>query len=169
MKITNNGTTADRLISGSSEIAGSFQVHEMTMEKGVAKMRPVKDGLEIKPGQTVELKPGAIHIMFVDLKMPLNKGDHIKATLVFEKAGTVEVEYDVLAIGASPNREPRASKCIIIEPACFRQDGEAMHQYQTALARWRVNSGGLSAVTALLVWSNGSVAQMLHEHSGSMP
>jgi copper(I)-binding protein len=106
LKITNNGTTADRLISGSSEIAGSFQVHEMTMEKGVAKMRLLKDGLEIKPGQTVELKPGGFHIMFADLKQPLNKGDHFKATLVFEKAGTVEVEYDVLAIGASPTREP---------------------------------------------------------------
>jgi len=110
LKIVNAGTTADRLIGGSAEVAGSFQMHEMTMEKGVAKMRPLTDGLEIKPGQTVELNPGAIHIMFVDLKMPLNKGDHFKATLVFEKAGTVEVEYDVLAIGAAPKREAPTSQ-----------------------------------------------------------
>ena len=71
MKITNNGTTADRLISGSVDIAPTFEVHEMSMDNGVAKMRPVKGGLEIKPGETVELKPGSFHVMFVGLKNPL--------------------------------------------------------------------------------------------------
>src|SRR6516162_10937054 len=102
MKITNNGTSADRLISGSSDIAPTFEVHEMSMDKGVAKMRPVKGGLEIKPGETVELKPGSFHVMFVGLKKPLSAGDHFKATLVFEKAGTVNVDYDVLAMGSEP-------------------------------------------------------------------
>jgi len=106
LKIVNTGTTADRLVSGSSDVAGSLQVHEMTMEKGVAKMRQLREGLEIKPGQTVELKPGGTHVMLVDLKKPLSKDDHFKATLVFEKAGMAEVEFDVLAIGATPNREP---------------------------------------------------------------
>jgi copper(I)-binding protein len=69
-------------------------------------MRQLKDGLEIKPGQTVELKPGGTHVMLVDLKKPLSKDDHFKATLVFEKAGMTEVEFDVLAIGATPSREP---------------------------------------------------------------
>jgi periplasmic copper chaperone A len=110
LKIVNAGTMADRLIGGSSEVATSFQIHEMTMEKGVAKMRPVKDGLEIKPGQIVELRPGGFHIMFGDLKKPFNKDDHFKAILVFEKAGMVEVEYDVLAMGASPNGERPASQ-----------------------------------------------------------
>src|SRR6516162_2744974 len=86
--------------------AGSFQVHEMAMEKGVAKMRQLKDGLEIKPGQTVELKPGGTHVMLVDLKKPLSKDDHFKATLDFEKAGMAEVEFDVLAMGATPSRQP---------------------------------------------------------------
>jgi copper(I)-binding protein len=102
MKITNKGSTADRLISGSSEIAPTFEVHEMTMDNGVAKMRPVKGGLEIKPGKTVELKPGSFHVMFVGLKKPLTAGEHIAATLVFEKAGAINVEYDVLAMGATP-------------------------------------------------------------------
>jgi periplasmic copper chaperone A len=65
-------------------------------------MRPVKGGLEIKPGETVELKPGSFHIMFVDLKKPLGAGDHFKATLAFEKAGTVSVDYDVRAMGSEP-------------------------------------------------------------------
>ena len=105
MKIKNTGSTFDRLVSGSSEVAAKFEVHEMTMENGIAKMRPVKGGLEIKPGDTVELKPGSFHVMFVDLKTPLAAGDHIKATLVFEKAGAVNVEYDVLAMGAEPARD----------------------------------------------------------------
>jgi periplasmic copper chaperone A len=100
MKITNSGPAPDRLISGSSDVASKFEVHEMRMESGVAKMRPVTGGLEIKPGETVELKPGSFHIMFGGLKKPLGAGDHFKATLVFEKAGTVNVDYDVRAMGS---------------------------------------------------------------------
>ena len=106
MKITNTGTVPDRLVAGSSDVAPTFEVHEMTMQDGIAKMRPVIGGFEIKPGQTVELKPGGTHVMLVDLKKPLNKDDHFKATLVFEKAGMAEVEFDVLPIGATPSREP---------------------------------------------------------------
>jgi copper(I)-binding protein len=105
MKVTNKGTTADRLISGSSDIAPTFEVHEMSMDDGVAKMRPIKGGLEIKPGETIELKPGSFHVMFVGLKKPLTAGEHITATLVFEKAGTINVEYDVRAMGAAPGHD----------------------------------------------------------------
>ena len=73
----------------------------MTMEQGVMKMREVKDGLEIKPGETVELKPGGYHVMFVDLKQPLKQGDKVKVTLTFAKAGTIDLEYPVEAMGAS--------------------------------------------------------------------
>jgi periplasmic copper chaperone A len=100
MTIKNTGSTPDRLVEGSSDVASKFEVHEMKMENGVAKMRPVKGGLEIKPGETVELKPGSYHIMFVGLKKPLSAGDHVKATLVFEKAGSVSIDYDVRAMGS---------------------------------------------------------------------
>ena len=102
MTIKNTGSTPARLISGSSDAGSGFQRHETKMEKGVAKMRPIKGGLEIKPGDTVELKPGAFHVMFVGLKKPLAAGDRINATLVFEKAGTVNVEYEVRAMGGEP-------------------------------------------------------------------
>jgi len=102
MTIKNSGSTPDRLISGSSDVAPKFEVHEMKMEDGIAKMRPVKGGLEIKPGETVELKPGSLHVMFVGLKKPLSAGDQVKATLVFEKAGSVNVDYDVRAMGSLP-------------------------------------------------------------------
>jgi copper(I)-binding protein len=101
MKITNTGTAPDRLVGGSADIAPKLEVHEMSMEGGVAKMRPVKGGLEIKPGETVELKPGSFHVMFMGLKKPLAAGDQVKAKLTFEKAGPVNVEYEVRALGAS--------------------------------------------------------------------
>ena len=103
MKITNTGKEADRLTGGSLPIAGEVEVHEMTMAGDVMKMRRLPDGLEIKPGATVELKPGGNHLMFTGLRGALKAGQAIKGTLVFQKAGTVEVEYRVAPIGA-PSR-----------------------------------------------------------------
>jgi periplasmic copper chaperone A len=105
LKITNKGAEPDRLVGGSSPVAGRFEIHEMTMVDGVMKMRPLANGLEIKPGQTLELKPGGLHVMLVGLKQPLEAGQTVKGTLVFEKAGTVEIEYKVEPIGASPKAE----------------------------------------------------------------
>jgi copper(I)-binding protein len=101
MTISNKGTVSDRLVGGSSAVAGQFEVHSMVMEQGVAKMRPVEGGLEIKPGETVELKPGGFHVMLTGLKQPLEKGQKVKGTLEFEKAGKVDIEYTVEALGVS--------------------------------------------------------------------
>jgi copper(I)-binding protein len=102
LKITNTGTTPDKLVSGSSAVSGRFEVHEMSMDGGVMKMRLLKDGLEIKPGETVELKPGGFHIMLLDLKEPIKEGERVKGTLVFEKAGSVDIEYATVSVGGSP-------------------------------------------------------------------
>jgi copper(I)-binding protein len=101
MTITNGGTEPDRLIGGSTAVANRFEIHLMAMDQGVMTMRPVEGGLEIKPGQSVELKPSSFHVMLTGLKQPLEKGQHVKATLEFEKAGKVDIEYAVEAIGAS--------------------------------------------------------------------
>jgi len=101
LRITNTGTASDRLVGGSSQISGRLEVHEMSMSGGVMKMRPVSSGLEIRPGETVELKPGGLHIMFVGLKQQLQQGQHFKATLQFEKAGNVDVDFSVSGIGAT--------------------------------------------------------------------
>jgi copper(I)-binding protein len=101
MTLRNKGSAPDRLLGGSSAVAGRFEVHSMTMEQGVAKMRPVEGGLEIKPGETIELKPGSLHAMLVGLKQPLQKGQTVKGTLEFEKAGKVDIEYAVEALGAT--------------------------------------------------------------------
>jgi copper(I)-binding protein len=109
--IRNTGATADRLVGGSSDAAAKFEVHEMSMDGGVMKMRPIQGGLEIKPGETVELKPQGLHIMFVGLKKPLKQGDHVKATLVFEKAGKVDVDFDVTGMGGpSPGHDKPGMK-----------------------------------------------------------
>jgi periplasmic copper chaperone A len=99
MTIRNNGTTPDRLIGGTVDVAGGVELHSMVMEDGIAKMRELPE-MEIKPGQTIEFKPGSSHAMFVGLKRPLSKGEHIRGTLVFEHAGTVEIEYPVEGLGA---------------------------------------------------------------------
>lgn len=99
MSIKNTGSERDRLIAGSVEVAGRFELHAMTMDDGISKMRSLP-GVDIKPGQTIEFKPGGSHAMFVELKHPLTAGDRIKGTLVFEHAGTVQIEYDVAGIGA---------------------------------------------------------------------
>jgi periplasmic copper chaperone A len=101
MTITNTGTTPDRLVGGSTDVAGKFEIHEMKMDNGVMKMRPVEGGLEIKPGQTVQLDPGGYHIMLMGMKQQLKEGEHFKATLDFEKAGKVDVDFTVAGIGAT--------------------------------------------------------------------
>jgi copper(I)-binding protein len=100
MKITNNGTTADRLVGGSIEGAKRFEVHEMSMDGSVMRMRELPNGLEIKPGATVELKPAGLHIMGFDLAGGFTAGQTVKGTLKFEKAGEVAIEYTVTPIGA---------------------------------------------------------------------
>jgi hypothetical protein len=100
MKITNNGAEPDRLIGGTLLAAKVFEVHEMRMEGTVMRMRALEKGLEIRPGTSVELKPGSFHVMFMDLQTPLKEGEAVRGTLVFERAGTIEVEFKIESRGA---------------------------------------------------------------------
>ncbi len=100
MTVTNTGTRPERLSCVSSDASAKCQIHEMIMDNGVMKMRPVEGGLEIKPGETVTLKPGGFHVMLVDLKAPLQQGKTLEATLKTDDGGTVQVEFPIAAIGA---------------------------------------------------------------------
>ncbi len=100
MRIINRGSAPDRLIGGTNAAAGGFELHETTNVDGVARMRPVEGGLVIPPGGSVELKPGGLHAMLTDLKRPLKQGETVAGTLVFEKAGTVAITYQVGGVGA---------------------------------------------------------------------
>ncbi|MEA2904082.1 MAG: periplasmic copper chaperone [Alphaproteobacteria bacterium] len=99
LTLTNKGSAPDRLIGGSTSVASRFELHSTVIEDGVAKMRPVEGGLEIKPGQAVELKPGSFHAMLIGLKQPLQQGQRVTGTLVFEHAGKVDIAFTVQSIG----------------------------------------------------------------------
>ncbi len=100
VRITNTGTLPDRLVAASIPLAARGEVHEMASEGGVMKMRPVEGGLAIAPGETVELKPGGFHLMFIDLRSGVREGEPVSGTLVFERAGTVAVTFEAARIGA---------------------------------------------------------------------
>lgn len=100
LTITNTGTSPDRLVGGSAPNAGKVEVHEMAMNDNVMTMRPLQGGLLIEPGKTVTLAPSGYHLMFADLKSPLKQGSKFTATLQFEKAGAVDVSFDVRGVGA---------------------------------------------------------------------
>ena len=97
MKIENKGGV-DLLVSASSPVAGEVQLHEMAMEGNVMKMRQVKD-IPVPAGGAVELKPGGMHLMFMNIKAPLTAGETVPVKLKFAKAGEVEVKMPVNAMG----------------------------------------------------------------------
>jgi copper(I)-binding protein len=100
MKIENKGASVDQLLSASSPVAGEVQLHEMAMEGNVMKMRQVKD-IAVPAGGAVELKPGGLHLMFMNIKAPLTAGETVPVKLKFAKAGELEVKMPVNAMGST--------------------------------------------------------------------
>ncbi|MCF7222512.1 copper chaperone PCu(A)C [Marilutibacter chinensis] len=101
LTLRNGGADADRLVSVRSPAAERVELHEMRTVDGMMKMRHLDEGLEIPAGGEVRLAPGSYHLMFMEPAQPFAEGDTVGATLVFEHAGPVEVEFQVLALGAS--------------------------------------------------------------------
>ena len=106
-KITNTGKEADKLLSASMVGAEKAELHTTIMEGDVAKMRPLAEGLVIGPGETVELKTAGAHIMFLGVSKPLVEDSYMTGTLVFEKAGKIDIEFAVAAAaeGAAAGHE----------------------------------------------------------------
>lgn len=98
--LTNKGDKDDVLVSGSTDISEKFEVHEMAVTDGVMRMRKLDDGLAVKAGECVELKPGGYHLMFIGLKRPLAEGDTFSVDLEFTNAGKVPVTFAVRGLGA---------------------------------------------------------------------
>ncbi len=90
-----NAGGADRLISATSPASEIVELHEMAMEGDVMKMRKLENGIEVPAGETVELKPGGLHLMFMQVKTPFKEGDSVPVTLTFEKAGSIDVIFPV--------------------------------------------------------------------------
>ena len=90
------GKEADRVLSGSSPVAGIVELHTHVMEGGVAKMRAVPS-IDVPASSKVELKPGGLHVMLINLKAPLKAGEIVPLKLRFEKAGEVDLKVAVTA------------------------------------------------------------------------
>ncbi|MEM6341648.1 MAG: copper chaperone PCu(A)C [Pseudomonadota bacterium] len=96
LTIINNGEKADRLIGAKADFP-RVELHTTEETDGVARMMHV-DSIDIPPGETVELAPGGFHVMFMGLDGdPFEEGERIPATLVFENAGEVEIEFAIEA------------------------------------------------------------------------
>ena len=105
LTVTNHGAAADRLIGGQAPFAERVEIHTVEMTDGVMKMRELADGLTIPPGETVVLKPGGYHIMFLDLREPLSAGETRTVTLTFDEAGSVEVPLPVAEVGTTESHD----------------------------------------------------------------
>ncbi len=96
LTISNQSRSADRLRGGSSSVAAEVQLHSMTTQGQVMRMRPVTQGLAIAPGATTRIQPGGgLHLMLIGLKRPLKAGEHAAVTLDFARAGPVKVDFVV--------------------------------------------------------------------------
>lgn len=100
LSIRNNGRQADRLLSATSPDAARVEIHTMTMNDGVMRMRRIDDGLPITPGAAVTLAPGGEHLMFISPTRRFVEGETVTATLRFERAGERTVRFAVRAAGS---------------------------------------------------------------------
>jgi periplasmic copper chaperone A len=105
--VENRGEIGDTLIRASSPVAGIVELHQMSIEAGMMKMRAIP-AVDVKPGGKLELKPGGYHLMLFDLRQPLKKGDKFPLTLTFARAGTLEVSVVVedMAMPIGATRKP---------------------------------------------------------------
>lgn len=101
LTLTNHGREPDRLIGVQSSVAGRAEIHTMETTDNVMRMRWLKDGLEIPAGKSVELKPGGVHIMLMELAKPIQQGTPVPITLVLQKAGNIDVRLEVAPMGAT--------------------------------------------------------------------
>lgn len=98
--VTLTSPVDDRLVGASSPTAGHGEVHEMTMDGNVMKMRELTDGLKLPAGHAVALTPGGLHIMLVGLRQPLAAGQVIPVQLRFEHAPPLDLQVTVAPVGA---------------------------------------------------------------------
>ncbi len=96
MRIATRSSAGDRLLGVSSAIAERAELHEVSMDGSIMRMRPV-ESIAVTPAAPAELRPGGLHIMLIGLGQPLKAGDKVKLALRFERAGAVEIEVPVRA------------------------------------------------------------------------
>lgn len=100
LTIHNTGSASDRLLKITSPVAGEVMIHESKMSDGVARMQ-MRHDLEIAPGNRVSFRPGGLHLMLMDLRISLRKGEALQLTLEFARAGKIAVTAPILPLGAT--------------------------------------------------------------------
>ncbi len=95
LEIDNKGSVEDKLIAVESAASKRIELHTIINENGVAKMREVQGGIPISPKGKTNLKPGGYHVMFIQLNGPFKVGEKVDAVMKFEKAGVVNVQFNV--------------------------------------------------------------------------
>ncbi len=98
--IRNTGASADRLLAAETPHASRVEIHEMSVTDGIMRMRPIPGGIAVPPGAEVRLAPGGQHLMLIAPQGGFAQGARVPVTLVFERAGRVDVELAVDAAGA---------------------------------------------------------------------
>jgi hypothetical protein len=101
MTIANDGARPVRLLGGETPVAEKVEVHAMSMDGGVMRMRPLTNGLEVPAGGEVELKPGGMHLMLIGMKRPLIEGESVAITLVFDGGVRLDAVLSVEGIGGT--------------------------------------------------------------------
>lgn len=104
MTIVNSAATADRLLRAESVVAGRVELHTVIKEGDVMRMREVP-AIDVPANGKATLAPGGLHVMLMELKAPLKAGDTASITLVFEKAGRIDVAVPILPLGSAPAGE----------------------------------------------------------------
>jgi copper(I)-binding protein len=97
--LRNAAAQPDRLLGARSAAAESVEVHSVTMDGGVTRMRPVRGGLPIPARGAVALKPGSYHLMLVGLKRPLRRGETVAIELQFANGKPMTVRFPVRPLG----------------------------------------------------------------------
>ncbi|EXI77649.1 MAG: hypothetical protein AW12_03103 [Candidatus Accumulibacter sp. BA-94] len=96
------------LVGAASPVAGVSEIHEMKMDGGIMKMRAV-ERLQLPAGKPVQLAPGGYHVMLLNLKQPLKRGDSVALTLQVETPGkkveAVQIKAEVRDLAATPAGE----------------------------------------------------------------
>lgn len=98
MVIHNDGADPDRLTAAEADVARAVELHQTTIEAGVSRMHQVPH-IAVPARGKVELRPGGYHVMLIGLRRDLKVGDRFPATLIFERAGRLQLTVEVKMAG----------------------------------------------------------------------
>lgn len=122
LQLSNHGAEADRLLSATSPVAARVEIHESRMDQGVMRMRQ-RAAVDLPAGQTVQLAPGGLHLMLLELHQPLAAGSQFPLQLQFERTGSITLQVPVRALGAGGAGSAHAGHA----PAKAMPGGDAAH------------------------------------------